>query len=303
MLKNASSPITPLLRSCSTLYCPKNSIVLLLVRWMPIWPPRINPKRYSRPICAPESRPKRSLARSPKSPAPSGRPNRCVTRNALLNRGTRSVVGRLTMVKSGWLRFGSRSGSSSGAGAGAGFVCAPAACGHMTAIRVIARNSLDHFIGWLLVVARAKLDPALDHQYLTVGQIRWTDKRHPHPHDARTPFELVNQVAVLRVAGDDANRADLAAARDSDQVGIRHLRREIEPVEQPPDRIVTLRAGGAARRIAVAENLVLDTRERRDQIRCWPGDAGQRFITCRAADADGEQCCAGHVPIHVHLTS
>ena len=35
---------------------------------------------------------------------------------------------------------------ASGAVAGAGLVCAPALCGHITAIRVIARNSLDHFI-------------------------------------------------------------------------------------------------------------------------------------------------------------
>ena len=40
------------------------------------------PKRYSRPI-TPPSRGRRSSARLPKSPCPSGRVNRCVTRNAL----------------------------------------------------------------------------------------------------------------------------------------------------------------------------------------------------------------------------
>src|SRR5215204_2099352 len=236
MLKYASRPITLLLRSSSTLYCPKNSIVLLLVLWMPTCPPRINPKRYSRPICAPESRPNRSLARSPKSPAPSGRPNRCVTRKALLNRGTRRVVGRLTMVKSGWLRLGSRSGSSSGAGAGAGLVCAPASCGHITAIRVIARNSLDHFISWLLVVACAEFDPSFDHEDLSVRQIWRTGQRHPHSNDTRAAFEFVNQIAVLGIAGDDTNGPRLTAAPDADEIRIRDCRREIEPIEQPSNR-------------------------------------------------------------------
>ena len=53
---------------------------------MPICAPRNMPKRYSRPMSAPLSRPKRSPTRSPKSPSPSVRRKRCVTRNALLPR-------------------------------------------------------------------------------------------------------------------------------------------------------------------------------------------------------------------------
>jgi len=101
------------------LYEPKKSIVLSLVRWRPTWAPAIGAKRSSRPICAPESRPKRSLADWPKLPWPSGRVKRCVTRKASACFGSRSVVGRLTSVKSGWTGSGDMSSSSFASPAGA----------------------------------------------------------------------------------------------------------------------------------------------------------------------------------------
>ena len=94
---------------CSRLYWPKKSMVLSLVRRMPACSPRIRPNRHSRPISAPESSPRKSSSRLPKSPWPSGRPNRCVTRNELANRGIRSVVGRPMIVKSGCAGFTARS--------------------------------------------------------------------------------------------------------------------------------------------------------------------------------------------------
>ncbi len=113
----------------------------------------------------------------------------------------------------------------------------------------------------------------------------------------------MNKVAVLRVAGNDADRSDLAAARDADQIRIGNGRREIETVESAADGVVAIRACHSARRIAVAENFRLNARKRRNQIGRWSGDVGQRLIARGAADAEGEQCCAHQVPIQVHLTS
>src|SRR5918994_1979786 len=99
-------------------------MVLSLVRWIPIWVPATIPKRYSSPTCAPESSPNRSDARLRNVPAPSGRVNRCVTRNELPNRGTRSVVGSATRVKSGCAGLTARSLI---AGRGASCACAAGA--------------------------------------------------------------------------------------------------------------------------------------------------------------------------------
>jgi hypothetical protein len=68
---------------------------------MPICPFGMIPNRYSSPIAAPESMPNKSSVSSPKLPSPSGRVNRCVTRNALPNFGSLSDVGSATNVKSG----------------------------------------------------------------------------------------------------------------------------------------------------------------------------------------------------------
>ena len=67
------------------------------------------PKRYSSPICAPESNPKKSETRSLKEPSPSLRVKRCVTLNELPKRGILSVVGSVTIVKSGCAGFTARS--------------------------------------------------------------------------------------------------------------------------------------------------------------------------------------------------
>ena len=80
----------------------------------------MTPNRYSRPTLAPLSMPKKESARSPKSPCPSDRWKRCVSRKELRSLGTRRVVGSVITVKSGWETLMSRSGSSSAAGLGAG---------------------------------------------------------------------------------------------------------------------------------------------------------------------------------------
>ena len=109
---------------CFTSYCPKNWMVRSLVRWTPTCVPGATPMRNSSPMIAPESRPKKSSARSPKSPSPSGRVKRWVTRNALFHLGRRRPVGRLISVKSGCDRFRTASSRSSSAGTGAGVAVA-----------------------------------------------------------------------------------------------------------------------------------------------------------------------------------
>ena len=87
------------------------------------------PKRYSRPMRAPESMPKPSPARLLGHASHfSGRVKRCVTRNALLNCGSRSEVGRLINVKSGSASF---STASSGGGVAADGSCANAPVAHI----------------------------------------------------------------------------------------------------------------------------------------------------------------------------
>ena len=116
-------------------------MVLSLVRWMPICVPAMIPNRYSRPICAPPSKPKNSRARSPKSPEPSERVKRCVTRNALAKRGIFSVVGSPMMVKSGCEGFTARSlTAGSSCGVTAGFSCGSAG-GACAAGDAAARNA------------------------------------------------------------------------------------------------------------------------------------------------------------------
>src|SRR5688572_2115599 len=167
-------------------------MVLLLVRWMPACSPRMRPNRYSRPICAPESRPKRSPARSPKSPAPRGRPKRCVTRKALLNRGSRSVVGSVTMLKSGCDTLRSRSGSSS---------CAEAT----DAIRANATVSRMSFF-MPSVSPGTEFNPAPDNGYLPLRQV-WTAVGHALANDIGSAFELVEQVTVFGIARHYAQHA------------------------------------------------------------------------------------------------
>src|SRR5262245_40967899 len=95
---------------------------------MPICVPDMMPNRYSRPICAPESKPKKSDARLPNDPWPSGRVKRWVTRNELRKRGIRSVVGRAMRVKSGWEGFTALSLGACEASGACCCVCWAASC-------------------------------------------------------------------------------------------------------------------------------------------------------------------------------
>src|SRR5688500_1456777 len=207
-------------------------MVLLLVRWRPACSPRIRPKRYSSPICAPESRPKRSPARSPKFPSPSGRPKRCVTRKALSYRGSRSVVGSVTTVKSGCARLRSRSGSSSCAEAG----MAASANARVSRMTCLMRS----------VSPGAELNPAPDNGDLALRQVR-TAYRHASADNVGTTFKLVDQVAVFRISGRHA-RQPLLARRHADQRVVRARRGQIQSdgTERAAVRVVTGGAGRAA---------------------------------------------------------
>src|SRR5262245_4425858 len=193
-------------------YCAQSSMVLPLdERWKPICPFGTMPKRYSSPIVSPLSRPKKSPARSPKSPSPSGRPKRWVTRNALLNFGSRSEVGRLTKVKSGSAGFNTASSSS----------CAKAAAAHASArttntdcrtkCRItdapVGKNGLPS------IVRRADLNPAPNDLYLPAGQVGRAVERHPPPDDAGLSFQLVDDVAAVRIARHHPHQLRPLAAR------------------------------------------------------------------------------------------
>src|ERR1051325_5205515 len=239
---------------------------------MPPCRPRINPKRYSRPICALESKLKKSAARSPKLPEPSGRPKRCVTRNAPLNRGSRSVVGSAEIVKSGCnaSRFWSGSRSREAGGAGCAACCACRTAGDVNtpaqiAVTVSIRASL---ITMLLVVFRADLDPAPDDADLAVGQIRAAGSGHPFTDDPGCAEQLVQDVAVLWIAGDDTDRARFAAADDADEIGVRNVMPQVHPAAwSASDVAVALRARRASRRIGRLEDFALNAGEGRLQVR------------------------------------
>jgi hypothetical protein len=70
-------------------------------------------------------------------------PNRWVTRKALLNFGSRSVVGRFTTTKSGCERLKSRSGSSSLAAGAAGAALRERQCGARTE-RAVSSPAYEH---------------------------------------------------------------------------------------------------------------------------------------------------------------
>src|SRR4051812_16858254 len=190
------------------------------------------PKRYSRPMTAPLSRLKKSSARLPKSPWPSDRVKRCVTRNELLNRGSRSVVGSVTMVKSGCEKLISRSGSSAltgAAGAGAAAAaCAAAWCGQLRTHTASTRISRVVFIVKLLIVTGAKGDPSSDDLNLAGRQERAVATRHADSSDIGSALELVNDIAVVRISRDHAHGTRLVRAADANQVGVRHGGRQIE---------------------------------------------------------------------------
>src|SRR5437867_8397493 len=205
------------------------------------------PKRYSRPITAPLSRPNASSRRlSPHASQLSGRVNRWVTRNALLYFGRRSDVGRLISVKSGSASFNTASSSdcvvAAGVGAAAGaavsFLSLSAfgsswACDRTgapttsAAARAAARPVKERVTSAPLkegrsIARRADCDPAPDDENLPVGQVR-TPLRHPDADDVGVAFDLVDDVAVVRVARYHADGARLPRRRHIDQRIIGHI--------------------------------------------------------------------------------
>src|SRR5262245_17669646 len=230
---------------------------------MPPWVPRKKPNRSSSPISALESSPKKSASRSSKSPWPRGRPNRCVTRKSNLYRGNRSVVGSDDRVKSGCSALRFRSGSrSAGAGGGVG-CCACAGVTHRTAAHsaAAARSRLT-VMRMLLVVVRAGGNPALDDGHLTFGQVGTSGPRHPFANNAGLAFEFLNDVAVVRIARNDADRTRLAAARDADERCIRDLVTQVQAAARIPAAGVGMTVGAcrAPRGIGCLENIALNAR-------------------------------------------
>jgi len=143
----------------------------------------------------------------------------------------------------------------------------------------------------LLVVARAGLDPALDDGHLSFGEERTSGSRHPFADNARSAFEFLDDVAVVRIAWNDADRTGLAAARDADERCIRDLVTQVQTAAWSPaaDVGVALGACRAPGRISGFENLVLNARERRLQIRRRPRKIGELFIASRCERAERDK--------------
>ena len=246
--------------------------------------------RNSSPIIAPESRPKKSAARSPKSPSPSGRVKRWVTRNALFHLGRRRPVGRLISVKSGCDRFRTASSRSSSAGTGAGVAVAWGA-GDAGAVWALATEpqvkaaSTSAVERWrvtvgapgVVVVRRAELDPALDHENLSVGQRRAVE-RHAGARNPGPAFELVDDVAVLGIAGGHALQGGLLDRGHADEAGVGVALRQVHDARQEPS------GAGVTADAPLREDLALDARQRRLQVRRRAGEIGELLI----APAHGE---------------
>ena len=105
----------------------------------------------------------------------------------------------------------------------------------------------SHRVCSSLVIWSADLDPSPDDENLTGLEIG-TVQRHADPGNGGAPFELVNQVAVLGVAGDHADGTGLEAARDVDEVVVRDGRSQIETVEPASDGVVAVGARRTPRR-------------------------------------------------------
>src|SRR6266853_266421 len=146
---------------------------------MPTSPSGTMPNRYSSPICAPESRPNRLPATSP-ALALRGCENRCVTRNALLNCGTRSDVGRLISVKSGSAGFRLRSSSAAVTSCTGGW--AAAACGDRIAAATIAASQGRRHLR-RMPLTNDNLPAADDDLVAARGGLRRLLKRHVRDRD------------------------------------------------------------------------------------------------------------------------
>jgi hypothetical protein len=102
----------------------------------------------------------------------------------------------------------------------------------------------------LLIVVSAGSNPALEDGHLAFGEVRTSGTRHPLADNAGPTFEFVNDVAVVRIAGDDADRAGLVAARDADERRIRDLVTQVQTAARSSSADVGVTLG--ARRPAAA---------------------------------------------------
>ena len=98
--------------------------------------------------------------------------------------------------------------------------------------------------------------------------------------NTRPAFELLNDIAAVGIARNDADRTGLAAARDADERRIRHLVTQVQTAARSPAAGVgvTLGARRASRGIPRFEYLVLHARKRRLQIRRRSGEVGKLLI-------------------------
>src|SRR6185369_17442544 len=142
-----------------------------------------------------------------------------------------------------------------------------------------------------LIVGRAGSNPALEDGHLPLGEVRTSGSRHALADNARPAFELLNDVAVVRIAGNNADRAGLAAAGDADERRKRDLVTQVQTAARRPAAGVgvTLGTRCASGGISRFEYLALNARKRRLQIRRRSGEVGELLITRDSERAESDK--------------
>src|SRR5207302_7612752 len=78
------------------------------------------------------------------------------------------------------------------------------------------------------VAWRADRDPPPDDQDLAVGEERRSIEGHSPSDDVGPAFELLDSIAVVGIARDDANRADPAPDRSVHELIVRDVMNEVD---------------------------------------------------------------------------
>src|SRR2546428_8026620 len=150
--------------------------------------------------------------------------------------------------------------------------------------------NVSHMLLYRLVARRAVRDPALENQSLAIGQVLRAVLGHPDADDAGPPFDLVNEITVLRIAGNHPYRSRLSRARHVDELIVGHVVIQIEAGRGIAARTrVAVDASDSARRVGRFEDLLLHAGEGRLQTGRGPSQLREAFITGHGGEPRQEQ--------------
>src|SRR5436309_2608058 len=120
----------------------------------------------------------------------------------------------------------------------------------------------------ILLPRRTDLNPPAYDLDLPVGQIGRAVERHPPADDPACSFQFLNQITVVRIAGNDADGPRLLSYWSTDETGIGDVGIHIEATGWIPARAgVALGARRPAEAVAGLEDVRLNRGERRLEIR------------------------------------